>query len=268
MRKIILHIGSPKCGSTYLQCAMKNNMAKLKEHGVSYPQPYGNHPGNGADIGDITQAGFDQLFENADTVVLSHEDLFLRPTCGDALAQFAQTADVQVQVVAFMRPYSQFLFGDYSQFMKQHFETFLKTRRPYNGRNFEQFAVDRSHALKPVPSFKAWQRLFPDTPLLIDSHKNIKPVFEGLLNISDLDWVVHHDRTNPSLRMEDCDRVVRAILDPDIADSDIRQMFQNAFKKTKAGDAGKTDERIAWIEALFSKQNQNLMDVFSFDNRL
>lgn len=266
MRKIILHIGSPKCGSTFLQCVMLNNTETLAKHRVLYPDSPGNHPGNGADIAQMTQLDFDGLFEKSDTIVLSHEDLFLAPQRGERLAQFAKAGGVIVQVVVFMRPFSQFIFGDYSQFMKQNFETFLKTRSPYGGRNFEQFTVDRAHALKPVPSFKAWQRLFPETPVMINSHRNIRPVFEDLLGVPDMDWIVHHDRTNPSLRMEDCDQIATAMADATLSDGDIRRMLKDAFKKTKEHDAGKSEERISWIEATFSKQNKDLMEAFAFDN--
>ena len=47
-RRILLHIGSPKCGSTYLQRALLQNRDRLAAHGIRYPHDGGEHPGNAA----------------------------------------------------------------------------------------------------------------------------------------------------------------------------------------------------------------------------
>jgi len=267
--RIILHVGSPKCGSTYLQQVMLRNRAALAEAGVSYPHDGGGHPGNAAQIADITEATLDALFAgDVRTVILSHEDLFAHAAKGRELARLSAAKDIEVQVIAFLRPFSEFIFGDYSQFMKQHFDTYLKTRAPYGGRGFERFSVDRSRSLSPVGYFKAWNQLFPGRELILSSHRDIRTVVEGLIGeVPGLTWEVPRDSTNPSLRMADCDRLAAALRDKKRPDDEVREMFRQAFRDTDKPDGGKTRERIAWIEALFAVQNAALLKEFGFDNR-
>lgn len=267
-QKIILHIGSPKCGSTYLQRVLLNNQKMLQEHGVAYPHDGGSHPGNAASLDKITAAQLKSMFAGANMLVLSHEDLFARAPVAKALAKHATTLGAQVQVVAFLRPFSEFVFGDYSQFMKQHFETFLNKRTPYNGRGFEEFAVDRSRNLAVTTYFKSWGALFPHQRIILGHPKDIRSVIEPLLGVEGLNWDVERHATNPSLRMEDCDRIAAAIRDRSISAPTIKQMFKDAFFHTGQSDAGKTADRIAWLEALFAQQNRNLLEAFDFDNRL
>ena len=49
-KKVILHIGAPKCGSTYLQKVMLKNQENLISKGFYYPTPPGEHPGNASDL--------------------------------------------------------------------------------------------------------------------------------------------------------------------------------------------------------------------------
>ncbi|MDR9395616.1 MAG: hypothetical protein RI571_15085 [Roseovarius sp.] len=268
-RSIILHVGSPKCGSTYLQYVMQQNAGRLLAQGIRYPDAPGTHPGNAADLADITAAQVAAMFEDGvHTAVLSHEDLYSLPKRGRALAAIAAEAGIAVQPLAFLRPFSDFVFGDYSQFMKQHFETFLAERKPYGGRDFAAFAQRRIDGMKPAAYLRNWGKLFPDRPVVLDNARNIRPVLERLLDHPEgLDWEVAAHRTNPSLRMEDCDRIAAAMRDPDRTDREIRKMFRDAFHNTGDPDAGRSAERIAWLETQFEPQNAALLEEFGFDNR-
>ena len=269
-RRIILHIGSPKCGSTYLQQVMVRNRARLGLMGIAYPEGDGTHPGNAAALAEIDRATLEGYFaDGAHTLVLSHEDLYSLAKRGDALAALVAEDGTQVQVVAFLRPFCEFFFGDYSQFMKQHFQQFLASRSPYGGRNFREFAARRRETLQPALFLSNWQKRFPRTPVLVENHRAIRPVMERLLDAEDmLDWEVEAELTNPSLRMEDCDRLVAAMRDPDIPDEVIEAMFLEAFHHTDAPDAGRSDARKVWIEEMFAPQNAALLAQFGYDNRL
>lgn len=269
-RRIVLHVGSPKCGSTFLQQVMLGNAGALAAHGIAYPHSGGSHPGNAADIADLTAADVAALFApGIHTIVLSHEDLYSLAKRGDALSKIARETGTQVQLVAFLRPFSEFVFGDYSQFMKQFFERFLKTRNPYDGRDFDAFAARRVETLRPAQFLRNWQSRFPETPLVLESHRRIRPVMEGLLGTEvPIDWDVPRARTNPSLRMEDCDRLAAAMRDPMVPAAAIRKMFKAAFSQVEEPDAGRTAARTARIEALFAAQNDALLRDFGFDNRL
>ncbi|SNR72257.1 hypothetical protein [Puniceibacterium sediminis] len=272
-RRILLHIGSPKCGSTYLQQVMLKNAKALALRGIRYPhdRPAApDHPGNAADLDQIDRAGLDALFAGgAHTVVLSHEDLYSRAGLAKPLAALAREDGTTVQVLAFLRPFSEFLFGDYSQFMKQHFETFLAKRKPYGGMDFPAFVQRRVRTLKPSAFLTNWQKQFPDTAIRVSSHRAMRNVLEHELGAgAALDWEVPHHSTNPSLRMEDCDRITVAMHDPAVTDRAIRSMFRAAFRKTRAPDSGRTPERIARIEGAFAAENTALLEKFGYDNRL
>lgn len=268
-QKIILHIGSPKCGSTYLQRVMMQNTEALLQHGICYPAPTGSHPGNAADLAEITADQVSAMFaDGVQTVVLSHEDLYSLSKRGAALSQITAKAGIDVQLLAFLRPFSDFVFGDYSQFMKQYFDTFLAERKPYGGRTFETFAKRRIDTMRPAAYLTNWSKLFPGLPIILGNHRNIQPILDELLgHPTGMNWDVPLHETNPSLRMQDCDIIAAAMLDLACADEDIRQIFLNAFHHTQQPDMGRSPERIAWLEEQFRPQNEALLAQFGFDNR-
>ncbi|WP_088626427.1 hypothetical protein [Oceanicola sp. 22II-s10i] len=268
LRTILLHVGSPKCGSTYLQRVLLRNQARLGAAGIAYPHNGGNHPGNAAGLRGITGETLDIVAKGAHTLVLSHEDLFAAFKDGQSLSETVTERGLDLHLLVFLRPFSGFVFGDYSQFMKQHFDSYVSTRTPYEGRSFEEFTVYRSRVLAVNGWIKGWQRQFPGASMTIANVRDIRRVVAPLLPGADLDWEVPVDATNPSLRMEDCDRLAMAIRDPDVSRWRLSDMLKEALKKAGCPDAGRTPERIAWIEAIFGKQNADLLESFGFDNRL
>ncbi len=270
-RHIILHIGSPKCGSTFLQNALLQSRALLERAGINYPHNGDDHPGNGAEIVNADKAMLKGWYYNgAHTAILSHEDLYSIALRSDTLAALVKEYDISVQLVAFMRPFSEFVYGDYSQFMKQFFPKFLAERDPYGGRDFYQFAQRRVDTMKPAAYLAQWQRRFPKLPLILAHHHEIIPTISGLLPpevAADMDWTVPPGRINRSLRTEDCDAIAAAIKDPAMSERKIKQLYRDAFQKSALPDAGRTAERTAWVEKRFAERNARLLEVFSFDNR-
>jgi hypothetical protein len=268
-RRIVLHIGAPKCGSTYLQRVMLRNTATLEAAGIRYPHDGQSHPGNAASLGAIDRATLERHFSGGiHTVIFSHEDLFPNAQRGAALARLAAEDGTTVQIVVFLRPFSEMIFGDYSQFMKQFFDRYLASRDPYDGRDFEAFVLERARVLTPAAFLTRWQAIVPAPPLILDRHRRIRAVLEGLLGEGVvLDWRVPPSETNPSLRMEDCDRLAAAMRDPTIADDDIRAMFKAAFHRKGDPDGGRSAARVAWVEARFAGETGALLKRFGFDNR-
>lgn len=268
-RKIILHIGSPKCGSTYMQRVLLKNADTLRQQGINYPAPPGTHPGNAANLAEITSETLMAKFDGGmHCVVLSHEDLYSLPKRGQPLSKITREAGIEVQVVAFLRPFSDFVFGDYSQFMKQFFERFLAERNPYDGRDFRTFAQRRIDGMQPAKYLRAWTRLFPKLPLRLESHRNIRLTLDMILGYpTSVDWDVALHDTNPSLRMQDCEDIAAAMRDATCSDDTIRDMFRAAFHRTRDPDPGRSVDHIRWLEQGFSKQNRALLDEFGFDNR-
>ena len=272
-RRIILHVGSPKCGSTYLQKVLLNNAARLEAQGCRYPHPgpgstRSRHPGNAAHLEQLDRTRIEPLFAgNIHTVLLSHEDLYCSPQSGTALRALADKMGIALQVVAFIRPFSDFLFADYSQFMKQFFEPYLKARAPYDGLDLLGFAESRARAVPAARFLRGWARR-SSSPLILASHRRIRPVFEDLLGPDvALDWTLPRGAANPSLRVEDCDAIAAAMRDAGRRDREIRQMFKAAFHATHLPDAGRSPERIAHIEALFAGENRAIQRHFGYDNR-
>ncbi len=266
-RRIILHVGSPKCGSTYLQRVLLGNAELLETHGIRYPKPPGAHPGNAGALEQITRPEVEEMLAGGiHTLLLSHEDLYAVPHRGAGLRTIADALGLELQVVAFLRPISAFIFSDYSQFMKQFFETYLQSRTPYDGRDFEAFASYRLSLIKPATYLKKWEQL-AHRPLILARHLEIRPVYERLLGPGpELDWHVPRVETNPSLRVEDCERIAEAMRDPARDDEEIRAMFRDAFHKTGQPDAGRSPRRVARIERMFARQNRELKKAFGFDN--
>ncbi|WP_138472649.1 hypothetical protein [Poseidonocella sp. HB161398] len=263
-RHLILHVGSPKCGSTYLQRVMVANRARLAEEGIVYPDPGTSHPGNGLRLLDITGEGMDGMFGNAHTVILSHEDLIsMGPRMGH-LPEACAAAQAAMTVLVFLRPFSEFIYGDYSQYMKQNFDRYLEEGRAYEGQSFEEFAVTRRSQVTPLAWLKAWQKTTP-TPLRIAQHRQIRTTLEDLAGKVPIQWEVETSRANPSLRVADCEDIAHAIAGG-LPRSKIRDMFKLAFTKTGLSDHGKTMERTKWLEALFKVQNDNIREVFQFEN--
>ncbi|SFE41555.1 hypothetical protein [Roseivivax sediminis] len=268
-RRIVLHVGSPKCGSTYLQRVMLQNADTLLAHGIRYPHGGQTHPGNAGDTENWTQTDYDALFEGGiETVLLSHEDLYSKPNFAKPLLKAAEAEGAQVQVVVFLRPFSDFLFGDYSQFMKQNFWRYLETRNPYDGESFRDVIDRRLRRLKPARFLRNWQSAVRGTRVRVAGHRDIRATMEDLLGPLPLDWTVERHATNPSLRMEDCERIADALRRPWVPREVIEQMYRDAFHKVDRPDAGRSAARRRVIETLFAEENALILKQYGYDNRL
>ena len=268
-RRIVLHVGSPKCGSTFLQQVMLRNAPALRAQGVLYPHDGGAHPGNAGHLVAIDRPTIEGYFaDGVHTVVLSHEDLFSTAQHSEPLARVTRADRIPVQIVAFLRPFSGFVFSDYSQFMKQFFEEYLQTRDPYEGQSFEEFALRRL-SMKPADYLRDWKRVFREIPMILASHTDIKAVFNGLLGPAvQMDWTLPRQLANPSLPIADCERIVQAMRNRDVPAKTIRAMMSEAFENAAGDDAGRTTARINLIETAFKAQNQDLLEMHGYDNRL
>lgn len=267
-RRIVLHIGTPKAGSTFLQRALLRNRARLGAHGVAYPHPGHAHPGNAGDLARLDEARFDALFEDgARVAVLSHEDLFARPADGHALARLAQRAGVVVQRLCFLRPWSEFCAGDFSQHLKQHFERYLAARRAFDGLTFEAMAARRAADLAPARSLAGWNAVLGGPPAILAPHRAIRPVVEAALGVPGLDWAMPRHLANPSLRLCDCEAVAAMIDDPAVPAEAVRQAFRDAHHRTADPDPARSPARMAAIEALFARHDAALLADHGFDNR-
>ena len=267
MRTVVLHIGAPKAGSTFLQRAMLRNRDRLAQYRIAYPHHGQNHPGNAGDLRLLDEPTFARLFEGgARTVVLSHEDLFARPGDGRTLARLARAGRVRLRVLCFLRPWSEFCAGDYSQHLKQHFDRYLIERRAFDGLDFEGLAAKRAREMNPVGFLSGWDGLAGE-PVTVASHRRIPEVMEATLGVAGLDWTMPRHLANPSLRLVDCEAIAAMIHDHAVPNETIRRAFREAHHHTAEPDPARSAERMAAIETMFEAQNAGLLAARGFDNR-
>ncbi|MGR3792584.1 hypothetical protein [Vannielia sp. SX4] len=267
-RNLLLHIGMHKCGSTYLQQVLLRNQARLEAAGIAYPHNGVGHPGNAEGIESANSGRLAALFGPHDRLVLSYEDLISQGAAAQPFARAVTTLGVEVEIVAFIRPFSEIVFGDYSQVMKQHFRTFIAAGAAYGGKNFERFAVARSRQMNPRGWLRAWRRALPAARFTLASHRAIRGTVEPFLAEAEINWEVPRHLTNPSLRTEDCDRIAATITAGDVPGRRIVERVKEALHAPSTPDAGRTPERQAWIEAVFEHHNTALLKEFGYDNRL
>lgn len=251
-RRVILHVGAPKCGSTFLQRVLLSNRQRLVTLGIAYPHDGDGHPGNGGQLASITRDSLLADFGTCNTLIYSHEDLLSHVINGTALAALAKELGIQVQVVAFLRPLSQLMFGTYSQMMKQRFEEFAAAGAAYEGLNFEQLVHRIAHRYDVDTYLSGWEKLFPGTRAV---HSDaIRDEIETLLNTGDLDWTVPRALTNPSLRVQDCDHIAALIREGKTPIEDLRAAFTAAHHHIGQPDEGRTAARIALVDTVFTEQ--------------
>lgn len=268
-RHLLVHVGMPKCGSTYLQRALLQNRAALAAQGIAYPHDGQDHPGNGSGVEAADAARLEALFGGHDRLILSHEDLFGKGSVAQPLAQAAQDLGAQVHLLAFIRPLSEFVYGDYSQNMKQRFGEFLKARKAYGGRDFMTFAADRARVLDPALRLDQWRSTFEGATFSLHSHRDIHAVISAQYPDVALNWEVAPDLVNPSLRMADCEALARMINSRFVWRARIMARFKLAlYQAGKGEDKGRTAARTTALEALFERQNAALLNRFGYDNRL
>ncbi len=264
-RRLLVHPGSPKCGSTFLQRVLLKNRDMLLARGIDYPLPADGHPGNGGGLARLTTAHFDALFRDAHTVILSHEDLLAAARSLGALPGKAAAAGVVIDILVFLRPFSEFVYGDYSQNMKQHGEAYFAQGEAYDGLSFEAFAIRRRRGLRMVRWLQAWQSL-AEGRLSLAGHRRIAETVEATLGGPGLDWNLPKSDGNPSLRIADCEAIAEALV-RGASEEAARQMVRHAHAQIGDADPGRSPSRTAWLEALFWPETAALAQVFGFDNR-
>ena len=267
-RHLILHIGMPKCGSTYLQSVLLQNQTALSEAGFAYPHPSGEgHPGNGQEFEKITPPALEELFGPHHTLIISFERLYRVGSLAEPLAAALQKLGATVEILAFIRPFSELVLGTYSQEMKQNFSRYLKARSPYDGKSFEEMA--QAQALRPSPTqrLSEWRKALNGAPITLSGHRTIRAVLEPRLPGATLDWSVPLRKVNRSLRKADCDRLAEMIRDPSLDEAAIIEERKAAFKRAGEPDPARSPELIQWLENLFTAQNEELQSAFGYDNR-
>ncbi|MEM6307193.1 MAG: hypothetical protein AAF701_04340, partial [Pseudomonadota bacterium] len=206
MGRIIVHIGAPKCGSTYLQRVFLKNQRALRRAGVNYPHCGPGHPGNGAQIDHITGPWLQANMAGFHTLVLSHENLFALPPKGRRLAHLAQKYNLAFHVVAFLRPFAGWLAADYSQTVRQ---AVAGQGTPPPG--FDHFIDLRRAKITPTCFLRDWGGL-PGAQLTVAAKADMQTtMIHHVPQLAPMDWTIPRWRANPSLPLDNAKKAARAL---------------------------------------------------------
>lgn len=256
MKQIIVHVGAPKCGSTYLQRVLLREQRTLRQHGLDYPHSGQGHPGNGLSIFELTEPWLAEKFERFQTVVFSHELLFARADDAAKLGTLCQKLNVQLCIVAFLRPFDDLIFGDFSQHIKQGLQASSKPSHALAGRSFRQFVWARHKDIQPAHFLDRWAAVTHESRMLVAAHTKIAETL-ALLNpaFAEINWHLPKWKANPSLETNMCE----AMLANGAPCPDMHAQFP---------DPGRSQRRRQWINAVFAQQRRDLIDRFEFDPML
>lgn len=135
-KKLFLHIGTQKTGSSYLQHMLRVNSRRLRDKGIAYQafsEDYvssGNGDGLIAAIRAIQalpdfQGTLDRYFADCQTAIVSSELLYSTGLSPEGpgwrfLLQRLRECGIQVEVIAFFRNPVDYLRSAYSQSVKRH----------------------------------------------------------------------------------------------------------------------------------------------------
>jgi len=193
-KTLFLHIGAPKCGSTYIQRTALKNQRTLRDYGVNYPHLGLGHPGNAAAIDQLTTPWVQNNISDFDALFLSHEDLFAQAASARKLRNITKELDIKVHILCVIRPLSSWLRSDFSQSIRQ-----AKWKECVTPNSFASFVDDRQHSLKPAQFIHEWQSVFRDSPIHLVPLTQIPDRFSKLHDaFTHVDWALPQWRRNPS----------------------------------------------------------------------
>lgn len=139
-RRLLLHVGGPKCGSSAIQAALAANSAALAARGVmlasdrmdvegdlihgqvGYFDELKGRPDSAAELARrFRQLAVAMDERAADTLVISAENLLLRTGAADMLIPPARAAGFTPEIVAYVRRWDDFLIAAWQQWgIKTH----------------------------------------------------------------------------------------------------------------------------------------------------
>lgn len=245
---------------------MLQNYDILRNCSVYYPQLDPAHPGTTSSLNDISSEMLDEWFSQADTLFLSYENWMAQaPTRAEKFIERLKTFSVKIEVIVFLRPFHDFIYADISQWFKQDFTTYLKTRHPLGGLSYEQHAQKRAQQFRVWEFLEDWVNLVGLENISIHSYKHIQQVVEGILKLNALNWDIPMTKVNKSLRIADCDRLVEMLQDETCSDEAITDFFQTAYLNIGLPDDGRTVTRTNHFRDLFERHCAYLKERFDFE---
>jgi len=207
MKKLILHIGAPKCGSSALQSSLEilENNGFLGSRGISYPLEHSRGLGHGnADlIFKIIQSARDNTYDFSqaeeylvsvgnDTVVLSDEKLFgvIAPALSALTKQLSNIFQEIIIYVAIREP-SSWLLSDYSQHIKMR----------VSSRDFIEHTIEREKHCRWLHYLKVLVNQKQNAVIKVTDYKQLIPNMEKNLEFDQGSMSVDRDSTNANISL-------------------------------------------------------------------
>lgn len=272
MKTIIIHAGSPKCGSTYLQNTMLANTDRLQQASVDYPRPSTQHPGNGTVVIDaITRPkALSKLIDtidgcHADTVLLSHEDLI---SYGNRFADIHDELKRRyaVKVVVFVRSFASFFVSDYAQHVRSGFDIFFRENagEPFTV-PFEEFVIQREKNYNLIGYLRAWKSTVGGDNLEIFPVSDIDRMILDYLGVRASELApVNRGKRNPSMRLDECRLLLHAYASRVNKDL-LKRLYLAALKSAEFLDSNVPESCVPWLNAIASRQIAEIRDEFGID---
>lgn len=156
MKKLFLHVGCGKTGSSALQVWLSQVSDNLKAHGILYPmhnrKPLGDYTissGNGTNLYRAVSKGYlNTYFRNLglddrfNTLMYSSEILQkLNEEQSTNLCKVAQENDFEIQIIAYVRDAYDITYSSYQQLVKRHTYTHRFDEFALGRENLQQFGV-------------------------------------------------------------------------------------------------------------------------------
>jgi len=283
-KKLIIHIGTPKTGSSFLQEVCVKNYEKLLAAGVLYPGvddgkfiKKANVPINASNIlsvftNDISKQTTCALLKEhlesvfsfgVDKVLLSDETLnaFNVQDKGnlyifECLVDVCETSNIEVSFIAYFRKPSKYLPSHWAQLVKKHNETLPlidfveKNKIPYWNN-----LVALSNQYNNLSIFSYDKE--------ISSHGGIaKSFFDAIgTNYEDLD-ILTHQTINPSLSLNALTalRLINAEFNDDVI-REIENILTNASSKPNFNKPRLTNEMGLLVDKLYETELCILNDI-------
>jgi hypothetical protein len=135
MKKIIIHVGAPKCGSSTIQTFLSRNSSNL-ENKLGYWQI---KMAENDSVEVVEQKNHKSIREKLinlsssnDMVVVSHEVLYNRPDLVDVLCESAGKIFDKIVIVGYARPSSDYIVSEYNQWHFRNKNLTNKTEKYLN----------------------------------------------------------------------------------------------------------------------------------------
>lgn len=273
-KKLLLHFGIHRTGTTHLQKVLKHNREDLRKKGILYPRLEGSDESHSAiawglvrskiSAEDLIKTLHSSAEPDTHTIVLSHED-FSRITDHQWLARLNEDFDARVFV--YLRRQDLWLESWYNQNIKWPWDKKFSHCRPaYFLKHYKDFYwLDYFKLLQGITDVLGREKLYVN----VVDQLGVKNTTQDFLDQAGIECVIpsNLENTNSSISTAKLDILRRIDLLTLGNANKAKVKILNALRNLEvANDDGTTiifsDEQIEFVLDTFSDSNQKVANVF------